>query len=98
MDLEFFFVMQTNKHHLHCRHRHRFQSQSQSQSQSTASMDSYIQGWLFVIAAWFFSGSFAVPIKTPSVIKASADPVVFQTFKSSCVLVTGFFDGLVMAW
>lgn len=53
------------------------------------SMKEQVLGALFVGLAWAGFGSFAVPIKTPSVIKANCDPVVFQTFKTTAVRLFG---------
>lgn len=45
---------------------------------------------LYVALGGAFMGSYPVPIKAPSVVKANAHPVVFQWYKSFCVLVAGF--------
>lgn len=45
---------------------------------------------LYVLLGGAFMGSYPVPIKAPSVVNANAHPVVFQWYKSFCVLVAGW--------
>lgn len=45
-------------------------------------------GWLAVVAACLSFGSFAVPMKLPSVVAVKVHPLVFQTYKTAMVLLT----------
>eukprot|EP00929_Paragymnodinium_shiwhaense_P062019 TRINITY_DN30969_c0_g1_i1.p1 TRINITY_DN30969_c0_g1~~TRINITY_DN30969_c0_g1_i1.p1 ORF type:complete len:384 (-),score=49.79 TRINITY_DN30969_c0_g1_i1:113-1204(-) len=45
---------------------------------------------LYSALGGFFMGTYVVPIKTPSVLKAGVHPVVFQLFKSSWVFLLGW--------
>ena len=49
-----------------------------------------LEALLFAALGGLFMGSYPVPIKHPSVLKAEVHPVVFQCYKSGCVFVTGF--------
>jgi len=49
-----------------------------------------LEALLFAALGGLFMGSYPVPIKHPSVLKANVHPVVFQCYKSGCVFVTGF--------
>ena len=44
-----------------------------------------------------FMGSYPVPIKTPAVLKAEVHPLIFQSFKSFWVFVTGFLALIPLA-
>ena len=45
---------------------------------------------LFAVAYGVFMGSYPVPIKTRAVLEADVHPLIFQSFKSFWVFVTGF--------
>jgi len=53
------------------------------------------KGWTAVVVACFCFGSFGIPIKHPSVIKAGVHPLTFQTYKSFWCFVTSW---LVLLW
>lgn len=45
-------------------------------------------GWMAVLASCVCFGSFGVPIKNPSVLRAQVHPLVFQSYKTMWVLLT----------
>ena len=47
-------------------------------------------GYLWVLGAVFFFGSFGLPVKTPAVQRANVDPVVFQCYYSLAVFVSSW--------
>ena len=47
-------------------------------------------GYIAVILAILFFGSFALPVKTPSVVKAQVDPAVFQLYYSVAVFASSW--------
>lgn len=49
-----------------------------------------LYGYLSVIGANIFFGSFGVPIKSESITRLNVDPVVFQTYKTIAVFVTSW--------
>lgn len=44
--------------------------------------------WLAILGAWLCFGTFAVPMKTKSVVNAQVDPIVFQCYKTFWTFVT----------
>lgn len=58
-------------------------------------MSPILLGWLFEVGAWVFFGSFAIPVKLPSVRRLRVDPIVFQSYKSAMVFLTGW---IVLLW
>ena len=40
-------------------------------------------GFAAALASTLFFGSFGVPIKSPAIVKAQVDPVVFQCYKTT---------------
>ena len=48
-----------------------------------------IESFLLACGYGFFMGSYPVPIRAPSVLAANIHPLIFQSYKSSWVLVTG---------
>lgn len=55
--------------------------------------DDWIQAvlpWLAVLGAWLCFGTFAVPMKWPSVVEAKVDPLVFQAYKTWWTFATSF--------
>ncbi len=53
-------------------------------------MLSIFAGWLAVLISCLAFGSFAVPMKAPSVLKVNVHPLVFQTYKTFWVFVTSW--------
>jgi glucose uptake protein GlcU len=53
-------------------------------------MLSIFAGWLAVFISCLAFGSFAVPMKAPSVLKVNVHPLVFQTYKTFWVFVTSW--------
>jgi hypothetical protein len=52
-------------------------------------------GWICEVCAWILFGSFGVPMKHPSVIKAGVDPLMYQSWKTGVFFITSW---LVLAW
>jgi len=50
---------------------------------------------LLILGAWVFWGTYPVPFKSPSAIKAQTDPFVFQCMKSLCACLTSW---IVLTW
>jgi hypothetical protein len=65
-------------------------------------MDDSTTGWLAVLMACACFGSFGVPIKHPSVLKADVHPLVFQSYKTLWVFITSWgvllFRDLHFTW
>eukprot|EP00227_Mantoniella_beaufortii_P020739 CAMPEP_0197602254 /NCGR_PEP_ID=MMETSP1326-20131121/36855_1 /TAXON_ID=1155430 /ORGANISM="Genus nov. species nov., Strain RCC2288" /LENGTH=136 /DNA_ID=CAMNT_0043169585 /DNA_START=19 /DNA_END=425 /DNA_ORIENTATION=- len=45
-------------------------------------------GFAAALASTLFFGSFGVPIKSPAIVKAQVDPVIFQCYKTSACFCT----------
>ena len=52
-------------------------------------------GWACIIVSWLAFGTFAVPMKSKSVVRVGLDPFVFQTYKS--LAVAAFSCGIAAA-
>lgn len=50
---------------------------------------------LFVVGSWLFWGTYPVPFKSPSAVKANTDPFVFQCMKSLCACLTSW---IILTW
>ena len=59
-------------------------------------------GFFYAFLSVLFFGSFGVPIKTPAVVKAQVDPVVFQCYKTTACFCTSwlalFFVDFKFTW
>ncbi|KAK3263953.1 hypothetical protein CYMTET_27276 [Cymbomonas tetramitiformis] len=53
-------------------------------------MGDMITGIAYAIAADILFGSFGVPIKSPAVVAAKVDPIIFQFYKASACFLTSF--------
>lgn len=58
-------------------------------------MEALAIGVLSAVGAIFFFGSYAVPMKTPAVLVANIDPIIFQSYKSFACFATSW---LVLAY
>lgn len=50
--------------------------------------ESQASGWCAIVLAWLCFGSFAVPMKWPSVVQAQVSPLAYQSYKTFWVFVT----------
>jgi hypothetical protein len=55
-------------------------------------------GFLAAVGSVLFFGSYAVPIRLPSVMAAKIDPVIFQFYKSFACFSTSWLVLLYMVW